>query len=242
MGRFIVTRTATDVRFLLESAGGMALAISRGYKNLDACKKGIASLVADLPTAPLVDTTAGEKGPNPKIEMVGDGKGYFFLVMARNGKSVLTSPVYATRKAAKRAISMLRTAVLDAAVVMVRAVDEIPLKVKNTPYKGVTVCKTVPDGVAVDMSDAVEPSCMPFEEITASSEISTAESLTVRTEEICATVPPSAPAKPAVSRLIRVGETRGSVRESAPATPGRPAEKSPATGRSALLSRILGRK
>ena len=101
MGRFVVTRTALGVSFLLESASGMALATSREYKNLDACKKGIASLVATLPTAPRVDATVGERAPNPKIELVANGEKCVVLVKAQNGKTVLTSSPYATKKSGK---------------------------------------------------------------------------------------------------------------------------------------------
>ena len=274
MGRFIVTRTAMAVRFLLESASGMRLAVSRDYKNLDTCKKGIASLVAELPTAPLVDATAGERAPNPKIEMVGEGERYLLLVKARNGKTVLRTAAYATKKAARRAASMLRESVLDATVVLTRAAEQRPLKVKNTPYKGVIAEKEKQPSIAVARPDEVVLSDMPFEEVAAADEISAPDTPTVQPDEAFAAAPldepsaapvataenapvaPSAAREPSSapaltpSRLIRVGEARGSAAQAAPgATPKTAstaargsAPSRPVLGRSVLLSRILKKK
>ncbi len=107
MGRFVVTRTAAGDRFLLQGEGGRTLAVSRYYANLDACKKGMRSLCRFAPVAPVVDVGAGEYADNPKFALYG-GEGWRFELMAANGKSVIVSPEYATKKACLRAISMLK--------------------------------------------------------------------------------------------------------------------------------------
>ena len=59
MGCFVISQTATGVRFLLRSDAGQTLAISKNYASLDTCKKGIRSLITILPGAPVVNLTAG---------------------------------------------------------------------------------------------------------------------------------------------------------------------------------------
>ncbi|MBQ9801908.1 MAG: DUF1508 domain-containing protein [Clostridia bacterium] len=108
MGKFIVYRTAAGDRFFLRSDTGHTLAISRHYATLDACKKGIASLIVNAPVIPVLDATVGEYGPNPKFEIVERDPGFAFVMKSANGTSVITSPAYATKKACLRGIAMLR--------------------------------------------------------------------------------------------------------------------------------------
>ena len=86
MGRFIISRTAAGERFLLQSTNGQVLAVSRIYATLDACKKGIASLIVHAPIMPVRDLTVGQGGPNPKCEIVASGTGFAYRVKAANGK------------------------------------------------------------------------------------------------------------------------------------------------------------
>lgn len=130
MGRFIISRTAAGDSFTLQSGGSYTLAISRPYATLDACKKGIASLIANAPTVPVVDLTAGERGPNPKFEISGKEGGFFFALKSANGKAVFTSNPYATKKACLRAISMMREAVREYEVVLIQKNDRAPIAVK----------------------------------------------------------------------------------------------------------------
>ena len=95
MSRFIVSRTENGVSFCLLAQNGRRLVTSRTYATLDACKKGIASLIANAPNVPLVDSSAGEYGKNPKFEVVQDGEGFGFLLKSANGKSVIVSSSYA---------------------------------------------------------------------------------------------------------------------------------------------------
>lgn len=133
MGRFIVSRTATGERFLLQSDAGRVLCTSREYATLDACKKGIASLVRFAPTAPLVDSTAGESGANPKFEITRAADGFVFELKAANGKSVILSGTYATKKACLRAVSMLRSGVAGAELFFSHPAGLQPLKMQAVP-------------------------------------------------------------------------------------------------------------
>lgn len=127
MGRFIVSRFAVGVRFLLQSDKGRTLALSRDYATLDACKKGICSLVTYLPLSPVVDASAGERGPNPKCEIAEQGGGYVYFVKSPNGKTLLTCRPMKTRKAVLRALSMLKESVLDAEVLFWQRAGYVPL-------------------------------------------------------------------------------------------------------------------
>ena len=127
MSRCIVSRTAAGVTFLVQSAGGRTVAVSKPYANLDACKKGIVSLFSVLKTAPTKEV--GEGGPNPKCEIGEDGHGFSFTVKSRNGKAVLTSVPYATKKACLRALSILRQCGEECEVLFDRQAGLLPLTV-----------------------------------------------------------------------------------------------------------------
>ena len=127
MGTFYIKKNARGVRFLLRSETGRALTESADYATLDACKKGIASLIVNAPLAPVRDLTMGERGANPKFEITGGEGAFVFCLKSPNGKCVVTSAPFATRKACLRAISMLRLGVADYEIVMERREEKIPL-------------------------------------------------------------------------------------------------------------------
>lgn len=121
MGCFIISRTPSGDRFMLQSDAGRTLITSKDYATLDACKKGICSLVYYAPIVPVVDATAGEYGPNPKIEITaGEGGELFYNLKSANGKSVVEDGPFATKKACLRAIAMLRTGVQSCEVFFAR--------------------------------------------------------------------------------------------------------------------------
>ncbi len=149
MGRFIISRSAAGDRFILQSGNGQVLAVSKTYATLDACKKGIASLVVHAPIMPVRDLSAGEGGPNPKCEIVAAGKGFSYRVKAANGKVVITSVPYATKKACLRAVAMLRSGVADYEILFERQAGLVPLAMKMPA--GVAAPRTpaktdIPDG------------------------------------------------------------------------------------------------
>ena len=131
MGCFIISRTPSGDRFMLQSEAGRTLAVSRDYATLDACKKGICSLVYYAPVAPVVDSSAGEYGPNPKIEITAGEGGLYYNVKSVNGKSVITDGPFVTKKACLRAIAMLRTGVQGAEVFFARPAGFERLTVGN---------------------------------------------------------------------------------------------------------------
>ncbi|MBQ8356339.1 MAG: DUF1508 domain-containing protein [Clostridia bacterium] len=131
MGRFIISRTAAGDIFTLQTSNGRTLAVSKPYATLDACKKAICSLVYYAPVVPVVDTSAGEYGPNPKFELFEGDEGLMYAMKSANGKSVLIQGPFATRKAALRSMSMLRQGVQGAEIVLAAPETLKRLTVKN---------------------------------------------------------------------------------------------------------------
>lgn len=222
MGRFIVSRTAAGDRFTLQTGAGYTLATSRPYATLDACKKGISSLIANAPTVPVVDLTAGERGPNPKFEISGEEGGFFFALKSANGKAVVTSNPYATKKACLRAISMLREAVREHEVVLEQGNNRAPIAVKlpgeETPQRKPRAKRT--ETAAPTSAASAAPA----------SDVSLPEDLPEALEELPEEPPfaeslvesPAAPAEPTpvprAPRLIRVQPSEPSTAEKKPAS------------------------
>ena len=162
MGRILVSRTAAGVTFLVESAIGQTVAVSKTYANLDACKKGIVSLKTLLPTLPVVEKRGGERVPNPKCEIVCGERGVTYLVKSVNGKTVLASPAYATKKACLRAFSMLKHSVEEGEVLLDRCATLVPLTVGRKAKSNAVApvqepVANVPEVAAVESQD-VAPS------------------------------------------------------------------------------------
>ena len=114
MGRFVLTVRAQGVSFLLADNEGKILMNSALYAGMDTAKKGIRSLAAVAPEAPVIDKSIGEHGPNPKFELSGGEDGFFFLLRSANGKPIFRSPDYADREKCLLAIEALRKGVRDA--------------------------------------------------------------------------------------------------------------------------------
>ena len=205
MGRFVISRNAAGVSFCLQAENGRRLAASRTYATLDACKKGIASLIANAPTVPLVDSTVGERAPNPKIEIVAVADGVGFVLKSANGKSVLTSPAYATKKACLRAVSMLRLGVQCAEVVLVQNAELVPV-VMTAHMTAAGIAPTAP--VPPTKTEPIAPVSLPV-----AAEMCDALSETLATESDAADLLEAAPE---------------AIFEEAPEAESAPCEKAPA--------------
>jgi uncharacterized protein YegP (UPF0339 family) len=156
MGKFIISRSLAGDRFVLQSDHGQTLAMSRHYATLDACKKGIASLIVNAPVMPVRDATVGEYGPNPKFEIVAGENGFAFLVKSANGKSVINSPDYATKKACLRAIAMLRRGVCNYEILFHSKEGFTPLTMKAPAGATARSLKQARE-IATTVVDAKEP-------------------------------------------------------------------------------------
>ena len=242
MGCFIISRTPSGDRFLLQSEAGRTLITSKDYATLDACKKGICSLVYYAPIAPVVDTSAGEYGPNPKIEITAGEDGLYYNVRSANGKSVVQDGPFATKKACLRAVAMLRTGVQGAEVFFARPAGFERLTVGNLVQDSapqVAYTATAPESASVEAAPApVAEETVPVAEAPAPA----AEEMAPTAEKPAAVKVarklPTAPAAQGTARPVAKPATKPTAKPAAKGA-GRSATK-PAVSKS-LFSRLFKR-
>ena len=117
MGKFVIRRTATGVKFDLKAGNGETIAVSEVYETEAACRKGIESVRKNGSKAKLADVTEELQKPvtNPKFELFQDKKGDFrFRLKARNGGVIAVSESYSTKAACLNGIESVRSNAADA--------------------------------------------------------------------------------------------------------------------------------
>ncbi len=120
MGKFVIRKVATGVKFDLKARNGETIATSEVYASEAACKNGVESVCKNAEAAKLEDQTKEgyETVTNPKFEMYIDKSGeYRFRLKARNGEVIATSEGYSSKAACENGIESVRKNVLDAEVV-----------------------------------------------------------------------------------------------------------------------------
>ncbi len=99
MGKFVIKKTNTGVKFDLKATNGQVIASSQVYKSDVTCKNGIASVRKNAPFAEIEDQTVENYATikNPKFEMYADKAGEFrFRLKATNGQIIVTGEGYKT--------------------------------------------------------------------------------------------------------------------------------------------------
>ena len=111
MGKFHIYQTDTGYRFDLKATNGQTIAASEVYETEAACRRGIASVRKNAPSAKLEDQTAGDPIlTNPKFEVYTDRAGAFrFRLKARNGQIIAVSEGYSTKSACLSGLQRVRT-------------------------------------------------------------------------------------------------------------------------------------
>lgn len=120
MGKFVMRKTNTGVKFDLKATNGQVIATSEVYTTAAACKKGIASVTKNAPVAAVEDQTvegyAVEK--NPKFEIYTDKAGEFrFRLKATNGQIIATGEGYKTHANCVKGIESIKKNAVDAPIV-----------------------------------------------------------------------------------------------------------------------------
>ena len=120
MGKFVVKKTATGVKFDLKATNGQVIATSEVYNSDAACKNGIASVQKNAPEAAVENQTvegyAAEK--HPKFEVYADKAGEFrFRLKATNGQVIATSEGYTTLANCLNGVESVKKNAVDAPVV-----------------------------------------------------------------------------------------------------------------------------
>ena len=111
MGRFVMRRVSSGVKFDLKAGNGQTILTSEVYTTEAACRKGIESVMKNAPLARLENRT--EEGwttqVNPKFEMYLDKRGaYRFRLKARNGEIIAVSDGYTAKAGCLNGIESVR--------------------------------------------------------------------------------------------------------------------------------------
>ncbi|MCI6569457.1 MAG: YegP family protein [Dysosmobacter sp.] len=120
MGKFVIRRTNTGIKFDLKAGNGEVIATSEVYSSEDACRKGIASVQKNAPAAAVEDQTvegfAQEK--HPKFEVYSDKAGEFrFRLKATNGQIIAVGEGYKAKAGCLNGIASVQKNAPDAEIV-----------------------------------------------------------------------------------------------------------------------------
>ena len=119
MGKFVIKKVATGVKFNLKAANGQIIGVSEVYTSDAACKKGIESVKKNAAAANIEDQTVEgfETKVNPKFEIYLDKKGeHRFRLKARNGEIILASEGYTSKAGCENGIESVVKNAPEAAV------------------------------------------------------------------------------------------------------------------------------
>ena len=120
MGKFVIKKTNTGVKFDLKATNGQVIASSQVYKSDATCKSGIASVQKNAPLAEIEDQTVENYATikNPKFEMYADKAGEFrFRLKATNGQIIATGEGYKTHANCVKGIESVKKNAVDATIV-----------------------------------------------------------------------------------------------------------------------------
>ena len=120
MGKFVIRKTNTGIKFDLKASNGEVIATSEVYSSPDACQKGIASVQKNAPIATIENQTvegfAVEK--HPKFEVYADKAGEFrFRLKALNGQVIAVSEGYKAMASCMNGIESVKKNAIDAKII-----------------------------------------------------------------------------------------------------------------------------
>ena len=120
MGKFVIRKTNTGIKFDLKASNGEVIATSEVYSSPAACKKGIASVQKNAPIAAVENQTvegfAVEK--HPKFEVYADKAGEFrFRLKALNGQVIAVSEGYKAMASCMNGIESVKKNAVDVKIV-----------------------------------------------------------------------------------------------------------------------------
>ena len=120
MGKFVVRKTNTGIKFDLKAGNGEVIATSEVYASEAACRNGVASVQKNAPVAAVENQTvegyAVEK--HPKFEVYADKAGEFrFRLKATNGQIIAVSEGYKAMASCLNGIESVKKNAVDAPIV-----------------------------------------------------------------------------------------------------------------------------
>ena len=128
MGKFVIRKTNTGIKFDLKAGNGEVIATSEVYASEAACKNGVESVKKNAPVAAVENQTvegyAAEK--HPKFEVYTDKAGEFrFRLKATNGQVIAVSEGYKAIASCLNGIESVKKNAVDAEVVEGKSVGEV---------------------------------------------------------------------------------------------------------------------
>ena len=120
MGKFLIKKTNTGIKFDLKANNGEVIATSQVYKSLATCKNGIASVIKNASEANVENQTAEGfiKEKCPKFEIYKDKAEEFrFRLKASNGQIIAVSEGYKTLQKCKNGIASVKKNSVGAKIV-----------------------------------------------------------------------------------------------------------------------------
>ncbi len=115
MGKFVIRKTNTGIKFDLKAGNGEVIATSEVYSSENACRKGIASVAKNAPIAGIEDQTVEGYAAvkHPKFEIYKDKAGEFrFRLKATNGQVIATGEGYKAMAGCKNGIASIQKMLL----------------------------------------------------------------------------------------------------------------------------------
>lgn len=119
MGKFVIRKTGTGIKFDLKAGNGEVIATSEVYTTEEACRKGIASVQKNAPVAAVENQTVEgyEAEKHPKFEVYADKAGEFrFRLKATNGQIIAVSEGYKAMASCLNGIESVKKNAPDAAI------------------------------------------------------------------------------------------------------------------------------
>ena len=120
MGKFVIKKTNTGVKFDLKSGNGETIATSEVYTTEASCRKGIESVRKNAPVAGVENQTVEgfETVKHPKFEIYLDKAGeYRFRLKATNGEIIAVSEGYKAMAGCENGIASVKKNAPDAEIV-----------------------------------------------------------------------------------------------------------------------------
>ena len=120
MGKFVIKKTNTGVKFDLKAGNGEVIATSEVYKSDRSCRNGIESVRKNAPAAGVENQTVEgfEAVKHPKFEIYLDKAGeYRFRLKATNGEIIAVSEGYKAMAGCENGIASVKKNAPDAEIV-----------------------------------------------------------------------------------------------------------------------------
>ena len=120
MGKFVIRKTNTGVKFDLKAGNGEVILTSEVYRSEGSCRKGIASVMRNAPIAAVEDQTVEDcpREKCPKFEIYTDKAGETrFRLKATNGQNIGASEGYKSMASCLNGIESVRKNAADATIV-----------------------------------------------------------------------------------------------------------------------------